>query len=136
MYLLDTVALSEQQRPAPDVGVERFFDSVPVALMYTSVVVLGEIWRGILGDPQVARRNRLERWFDELLVTMEAQTLPITTEVCLLWAELRVAAVGQPLPPVDALIVATAIVHNLTVVTRNVRDFQRSGALVLSPWDA
>ena len=85
MYLLDTVALSEQQRPAPDVGVERFFDSVPVALMYTSVVVLGEIWRGILGDPQVARRNRLERWFDELLVTMEAQTLPITTEVCLVW---------------------------------------------------
>lgn len=137
MFLLDTMTLSEPRRPRPAPDVVRFLETTPDAQLYTSAVVIGELWFGALVPSDAAYRTRLIGWLsNELLPHFGGRVLPVTSGIAAEWARVRADAqrIGQTVPTIDALIAATAIVHDLTVVTRNEVDFRRSGARVLNPW--
>ena len=102
--------------------------------MHVSVLTLGEIEQGIArvrgrGDRQQA--SALERWLRDVETGFEDRILPVTLPVAAAWGRQQYA---QPLPVIDVLIAATARIYGLTVVTRNVRDFELAGVLVLNPF--
>ena len=137
MYLLDTMLISEPRRPRPAAGVMRFLDQQPLALLYTSVIVVGELRRGAVEQRDTLYGARIEKWIDDdVLRTFAGRVLGIDEETAETWGALRGRAArnGVTLPPVDALIAATAIVHGLTVATRNEADFLRCGVAVRNPW--
>ena len=133
-YLLDTNVLSETRKHRPAVGVAEWIAATPSDRMHISVLTLGEIERGIArsrsrGDQdQVAA---LERWLQDLQAGFEDRILPVSLPVATAWGR---QPQKQPLPPIDALIAATARVHGLTMVTRNVKDFEPAGIPVLNPF--
>jgi len=96
-------------------------------------VILGEIRFGSLLLPRGRRRTRLERWFDEGVRRLHC--LPWEAETGLRWAELlaRLRTSGRAMPVKDSLIAATALVHRLAVVTRNIPDFEKAGCDVINP---
>ena len=133
-FLLDTNVLSETRKRQPDAGVIEWVTATPSERLYVSVLTLGEIEQGIArirgrGDHQQAAA--LERWLREIVVGFADRILPVTLPVASAWGRQQHV---QPLPVVDALIAATARVKGLTVVTRNVKDFQRTGIQVLNPY--
>jgi predicted nucleic acid-binding protein len=133
-FLLDTNVLAETRKRQPDTGVIEWITATPSDRLHVSVLTLGEIEQGVArirdrGDHQ--RAAALERWLREMEAGFADRILPVTLPVASAWG--RQPHV-QPLPVVDALIAATARVNGLTVVTRNVKDFQRSGIEVLSPF--
>jgi predicted nucleic acid-binding protein len=137
-FLLDTVVLSETISPAPDSRVLAWLDRQPESDLVTSVLCLGEIRRGVgTLDASSRRRAVLERWFrDGLNDWLAGRALPIDALVALRWGELfaRLAREGRTLPLFDSLIAATALERGLTVVTRNVRDFEPASVAVFNPW--
>lgn len=136
-YLLDTSAVSELAKPKPEAKVVRWIDERDGDSLFLSVMTLGEIHKGIARLPEGTRRSRLGEWVDEGLARrFEGRILAVDQEVAAEWGRLQGAAAarGAPLPVVDGLIAATAIVHHLTVVTRDVGDMARCGAPVHDPW--
>ena len=138
MYLIDTNVISEGRKGArANAGVRDFFkrlasDEAPVFL---SVVTVGELRRGVelirhRGD--AAQASRLEKWLQLLLRHYEDYILDVDADVAQLWGRLRVPHYENAL---DKLIAATALIHNLTVVTRNHDDFSKTGVRVLNPFE-
>lgn len=133
-HLVDANVLSEPTRPDPHPAViawlRRHERSIAV-----DPVILGEISFGILLLPRGRRRSRLERWFDEGVRRIHC--LPWEAETGLRWAALlaRLRASGRAMPVKDSLIAATALVHRLAVVTRNVSDFEQAGCDVVNPFE-
>jgi toxin FitB len=128
-YLLDTNVLSETRKRQPAVGV-----ATPSDRMHISVLTLGEIERGIARSRSRGDRDQaaaLERWVRDLQAGFEDRILPVSLPVATAWG--RQPQV-QPLPPIDALLAATARIHGLTMVTRNVKDFEPAGIPVLNPF--
>ncbi|TIU29441.1 MAG: type II toxin-antitoxin system VapC family toxin [Mesorhizobium sp.] len=133
MYLLDTNIVSDVQRrlPKPTAWVA----SIDPASISLSVITLGEIERGIVKQRNVdlERAARLDIWLRELRRDNRDRILPITEEIALAWG--RITA-GRTRGSADTLIAATAFVHDLIVVARNVADFEDIGVTVLNPWEA
>ncbi len=135
--LLDTVVLSELARPEPHPGVVELVQGAEPEGLYLSVLSLGELGRGIARLPDSQRRRALERWLQrELIPWFEGRILPVDREVAERWGRLMAQGErqGRVIPAVDGLLAATALVHGLTLVTRNVRDFEATGVEVLNPW--
>ena len=134
-WLLDTCVVSELTRKAPDVSVLRWIkrNADDAAL---PVVTLGEIQYGIERMEQGRQRNTLQLWFDGLCARYVDRTLPTDEAVWRTWGRLKasVESVGRAQEDLDLLIAATATVHRLTVVTRNVRHFEDSGVKTVNPW--
>jgi predicted nucleic acid-binding protein len=135
MYLVDTNVLSEARKGSEaNPGVVRWYKSVDPPTAFVSVFALGEIRRGVLllrrRDPD--RAASLQQWLDSLLVTYAGRILPLELPEAMVWASLTVS--HRPKEP-DVLIGATALYRDLTVVTRNVVDFERLGVRVLNPFD-
>jgi predicted nucleic acid-binding protein len=131
-YLVDANVLSEATRPAPSSAVVDWLRRhEPVIAV--DPVILGEIRFGILLLPRGKKRVRLERWFDGGVKRLHC--LPWEAETGLRWAELlaRLRASGRAMPIKNSLIAATALVHRLTVVTRNTDDFEKADLEVLNP---
>lgn len=133
-YLLDTNVLSETRKRQPAAGVADWIAATPPGLLHVSVLTMGEIGQGITrirgrGDQDQA--SALERWLRDLESGFEDRVLPVTLPVAAAWGRQQR---GQPLPVIDALIAATARVHGMTVVTRNVKDFELAGVAVLNPF--
>ncbi len=133
-YLLDTNVLSETRKRQPAEGVTEWIAATPPERLHVSVLTLGEIEQGIArirgrGDRQQA--TALERWLREVELGFADRILPVTVPVVSAWGRQQHA---QPLPVIDALIAATARVNEMTVVTRNVKDFEHSGVPVFSPF--
>lgn len=133
MYLLDTSVVSELRRVRPHGAVLAWLRSVDHRLLRLSAVSLGEIQAGIefTRDQDPGRAAEIERWADEVARTYEV--LPMDTAVFRVWARLmhsRSDTVAD-----DARIAATAMVHNLIVVTRNEREFQPFGVPTLNPFN-
>ena len=135
-YLLDTNVVSETVRKLPDVTVMDWLDSLDAQQLHVSVLTLGELHKGVLMTVDVRRRDRLTQW---LTTTLPAwfgdRVLTIDAAVSTRWAQL-LAAAGRPLPAIDSLLAATALQHDLVLVTRNVRDFDFPDLAVHSPWNA
>jgi len=131
MYLLDTCVVAEARRRTPQ-AVEWIRQAQPETL-YLSAITIGEIKKSLLlkarQDPPEAAR--LMRWLDELRFVYAARILPIDDAVAANWG--RLMAAGQ-WPMADALIAATARVHNKVLVTRNTRSFVDMGVDVIDPW--
>ena len=104
-----------------------------------SAVSIGELRKGIHLLPQSKRQIQLESWFDQFLLPLVAnRVLPVTQEIGDLWGRLSAERQnkGNPLAMADGLIAATALEHNLTLVTRNVKDFVNLGLALLNPWES
>ncbi len=132
-YLVDANVLSEPTRPEPESGVVDWLRRHERDIV-VDPIILGEIRFGIHLLPAGNRRRRLERWFADGVESVRC--LPFQAETGLRWArllaELRIA--GQSIPIKDSLIAATALTHDMTVVTRNVRDFAKAGVKVIDPF--
>ncbi len=136
-YLLDTCVLSELQKRAPDQWVAAWFDAEDEAMMFASVLTIGELRKGAVRVGPGTTQARLQAWIEgSLMPSFGGRLLSVSLDVANTWGAIcgRAEANGEPLPVLDSLIAATAIANDLVVVTRNVRDFERSGAVVLNPW--
>jgi len=137
-YLLDTCTISELVKKKPAKKVIDWIAACDEDAVCLSVLTIGEIQKGIAKVTDVPRRTKIQRWLDtDLMERFAGRILPITVEIMLSWgiiegeAELR----GRPIPVIDGLIGASAIAHNLTVVTRNTIDITLTGARTLNPWE-
>jgi predicted nucleic acid-binding protein len=132
MYLVDTNVVSEARRGTAEAI--SWLRSVEPSTVYLSVITLGEVMRGIAlkrrSDPQSAAH--LEEWLRKLRHDHSSRILPITDQIAVEWG--RLAAL-RPRGEADGLIAATAIVHDLIVVTRNTKDFDDTGVSIVDPWD-
>ena len=132
MYLLDTNIVSDVQRRLPKPT--EWLASVDTSSVSLSVITLGEIERGIVKLRKVdsEKATRLDLWLRELRRDNADRILAVTEEVALAWG--RITA-GRTRGSADTLIAATALVHDLILVTRNVADFDDTGVTVFNPWD-
>jgi toxin FitB len=136
-FLLDTNVISELIRPRPDAKVADWISSTDENLLSLSVLTFGEIRKGIATLPAAARRTRLEAWLDhDLALRFAGRILPVDQPVADRWGRLsaEVASKRMVLPVVDGLLAATALHHNLTLVTRNSRDIELTSVPFFNPW--
>lgn len=137
MFLLDTVAVSEFEKPRMDPGFESFLEQEPSKSLYVSVVTLGELTYGLQRMPLGRRRNEIEAWFKRTEDHFAGRVLPVDDATAKIWGAIRVGVQRSGFTIVfdDLLIAATAIRHDLTVVTRNARDFEPTGCKIINPWE-
>ncbi|MBY0265896.1 MAG: type II toxin-antitoxin system VapC family toxin [Burkholderiales bacterium] len=136
-FLLDTCALSELVKPAPNPGVVQWFSQQDELTLYLAAVSVGELNRGITRLDAGKRKSFLQKWLNENVIKRFAdRILPLDTEVFVRWGELqaRLDAQGAPMPAFDSLIAALALQHRLTIVTRDTKGMQGSGVDVVNPW--
>jgi hypothetical protein len=133
-YLLDTNVISELRKgDCCDAGVRHWFDSADAGELFVSVLVLGEIRQGI---ERIRLRDRpsalaLEKWLDRICVEFADRLLPVDERVADQWGRL---GLHQPAPVLDAFLAATAVVHDLVLVSRNEAGFRNTGARSLNPF--
>jgi len=133
-YLLDTNVLSELVRPKPDEAVLAWFANVPDESLYISVLTLGEIRKGVEGVPDAQRKERLRVWLEHTLPEwFGSHVLPVDVNVAERWGRLQADA-QRPVPAIDSLLAASALHHELRMVTRNAKDFGYAGLEVINPW--
>jgi toxin FitB len=138
-FLVDTNCISELVRAKSEPRVLAWIEAADETLLYLSVLTLGEIRKGLAALPQSGRRSRLETWLEvELQARFSGRILPIDVGVANRWGLLaaNAKAKGRPLTTIDGLLAATAIHHDLTVVSRNVGDFMNARVSVVNPWEA
>ena len=138
MYLIDTNVVSEFIKPAPNQVVIDWFRSSKASSLFASVVTAGELRLGIAAMPLSKRRSELEVWLEQGLPQWFATNLlPVTREVADRWGRITIQArrQGITLATTDGLIAATAIEHNLILVTRNTKDFVDLGVSLINPWE-
>jgi len=133
VYLLDTNIISETRKPRPHAGVLAWLREVPSEQLYLSAVTLGELQSGVelTREQDASKADEIERWIDS--VPSVAQVLAMDTDVFRTWARLMHRRPNQL--AMDAMIAATAVVHGLTVATRNVRDFEVFGVSLVNPFE-
>jgi len=133
MYLLDTNFVSEARRGTPQAV--SWLRSVDPLRVHLSVLTLAEIMRGIALKQKAGPRaaGHLAEWLQKIRHDHGDRILPITGEIAVEWG--RIAAI-RPRGDIEGLIAATAIVHDLIVVTSNVSDFSDTGATIIDPWGA
>ena len=136
-YLLDTNVISELVSKRPNQRVIAWIDGIDDRLVHLSVITVGEIKRGVEKLPNSQRKGDLENWLNEdLLIRFDNRILTIDVPVILAWGALiaDLESRGRALPAIDSLIAATAIHHDLHLVTRNEKDFEGTGVTVINPW--
>jgi predicted nucleic acid-binding protein len=136
-FLLDTNVPSEMTRRRPHPSVSRWLDDADDDQLYLSVVSLGEILKGVTLLPESNRRRQLQQWLDETLrAWLQGRILPVSEAIAERWRVLsgECQLKGRPLGVADGFIAATALEHDLTIVTRNVRDFDGLAVGVFNPW--
>lgn len=135
-YLLDTNVISELVRPRPDKNVLKWFAHLPDDALYLSVLTLGEIRKGVERLSDSSRREKLRLWLEhDLREWFGPRILPIGPEVADRWGRL-LADAGRPVPSIDSLLAATALHHELRLVSRNVKDFDYPGVEAINPWES
>jgi predicted nucleic acid-binding protein len=138
-FLLDTNIPSELTRPRPQLSVSAWLDDADDEQLYFSVVSLGEVLKGVTLLSESKRRTQLQGWLDETLRPwFEGRILPVSQPIAERWGVLagHCQLKGRPLKVAGGFIAATALEHDLTIVTLNVKDFAGLGVTVFNPWDA
>ncbi len=136
-FLLDTNVVSEWVRPQPHPGVITWLAEVDEDAVFLSVVTLAELRRGVDRLPCGRRRERLEVWLrEELPLRFTGRSLGIDDAIADAWGRLvaRSEASGRAMSSMDGFIAATAVVHGLTLVTRNAADFRGVLPTIVNPW--
>jgi hypothetical protein len=132
-YLLDTNVLSETRKKKADAGVIAFLQAAEASTLYISVLTLGELRKGVAKkkreDAEMAKR--LADWVDGLEYSFADRILGVDAATARLWGDW---SSERPRPVVDTLLAATAVLHGLTLVTRNVRDVRGIAVKLLDPW--
>lgn len=133
-FLLDTNVISEARKPRGNTGVKSWISSVDGEKLYLSVLALGEIRRGIelLRRTDQTQASSYELWLKSLTNEYGGRVLPITLEIVEEWGRINVP---DYLPIMDGLMAATAKTRNMTFVTRNTTDVERSGVRLLNPFE-
>lgn len=135
-YLIDTNVLSELRRKQPDSKVVAWLQERPRQSLYLSVLTLGEIRKGLERVEDASRRQSLLDWLEvELPHYFVGRLLDVDAATADRWGRLMAEA-GRPLPAIDALLAATALQHDLTLVTRNTKDFAGLAVRLINPWEA
>jgi tRNA(fMet)-specific endonuclease VapC len=137
-FLLDTNIPSEIIRTHPDPRVDAWVLGKDEAALHLSVVTIGELRKGLTILPESQRRSRLENWLENDLIPLFAgRILPVTQRIANRWGLLSGVrqTAGRPLSMADGLIAASALEHELVVVTRNIRDFEGLGVTLVNPWE-
>ena len=135
-YLVDTNVISELRRKQPDANVVAWLERCAPQSLYLSVLTLGEIRKGIERLDDLKRRQILVDWLHvELPTFFLGRLISIDASVADRWGRLQSDA-SRSLPAIDGLLAATALQYDLTMVTRNLKDFQGLGLKVINPWDA
>ena len=139
-FLIDTNVLSEYNRiGGPDPGVKSWLESTDRELQFVSVITFAEIQKGIGLLAEGKRRTELDRWLNQdLEAWFQGRVLPVDRLVARHWSELVVANTrsGRPIPTLDSLSAATALAHNLVIITRNIKDFEGTPISTHNPWSA
>jgi predicted nucleic acid-binding protein len=136
-YLLDTCIISELVSKQPNPKVVEFVDLLGPEDVYLSVITIGEIVKGIEKLSKSRRKTDLHNWLNEdLLVRFEGNILTLDTDILIEWGALtaRLESVGKTMPAIDSLIAATALAKKMTLVTRNVSDFNETVVEIVNPW--
>lgn len=136
-YLIDTCCISELVKKKPDPNVLKWFTDQDELSMFLSVITFGELRKGIEKLPHSKKKTELNRWVKEdLSQRFKNRVLNITMVEVNKWGKILSSSEkkGKPLPAIDSLIAATALVHDLSVVTRNTQDLEGSGVEVINPW--
>lgn len=136
-FLLDTCVLSELLKIKPDRNVIEWISSIDEDRLFISVITIGEIQKGISRLPHSKKRKQLEHWIEfDLRERFRNRILPIVENVALLWGKVigESERKGKRIPVIDALIAATALKNNLTVVTHDTKDIIATGVNFYNPW--
>ncbi len=137
-YLLDTCVISELVAKKPNPKVVEFVDSLEADDIYLSVITVGEIIKGVEKLPKSRRKQELHDWLkDDLLIRFQGKILALDVDALLEWGTMtaRIESNGQKMPAIDSLIAATVLANEMTLVTRNVSDFDATGVKIVNPWD-
>lgn len=134
MYVLDTYVISEIRKlQQADSNVAKWVNSVDADDMYISVITLMEVEKGILKLERQGEGAAFRHWFNNQVIPgFSDRTLPIDTDIALTCAKMHIPDKRKES---DSLIAATALIHNMTVVTRDLKDFQRLGVELINPWE-
>lgn len=135
-FLVDTNVFSEQLKPRPDAGVIEWLAENESKLFISSITV-AEIRRGIERLPEGRKRDQFQTWLSSINRTMKGSILSFNRSVAHTWGQMqgRLDQEGIRLSPFDGMIAATAIHRGLSVVTRNVKDFQHAPVRILNPFE-
>ena len=135
-YLLDTNVISELQKPQGSQKVKSFIASIPLETMYVSAVTIGEICYGVEKMPVNKKKHELLLWlYRDISKWFKDRVIPVENELALEWGKMR-ARVKRTLPSLDSQIAATALLHNMILVTKNTKDFiDIEGIDLLNPWE-
>ncbi len=136
-YLLDTCVLSECVKKKPNARVLEWLAKQDESSLYISVIVLGEIVKGAAKLKDSSKKRRIQAWlYTDLVNRFRGRVLPVDEPIALEWGRVagKASASGEKIAMADGLIGATALVHGLSVATRNVTDIIPTGAVVFDPW--
>jgi predicted nucleic acid-binding protein len=136
-FLIDTCAISEFTKESPNLGLVSWLARIDSTVVYLSAITIGELRYGMSLVSNQKKRSALERWLRaDVLAEFNHRILAFDSDVAERWGRLRADARknGTPVPVIDAMIAATAVQHNLAVVSRNESDFERMGVDVVNPW--
>jgi len=136
-YLVDTSVVSELTKPNPNLAVVGRLKSIENHRLFLSVITLGELEKGIARLPDSNRKEQLTNWLEQQLISQfEGRLLGFGQDCARRWGRIQEqsGAQGNSLPAIDSMIAATALVHDLVVITRNGTEIERCGAKVLNPW--
>lgn len=134
-YLIDINVLSELVRPKPHAAVLQWFAHTPDDALFVSALTLGEIRKGVEKLADTQRREKLRLWLEsDLRDWFGPRILSVDPDVADQWGRL-LAKAGRPVPAIDSLLAATALHHDLRLVTRNAKDFDYAGLEVINPWE-
>jgi len=135
--LIDTCVISELTKRSPDKNVASWISNQQEENLFLSVLTIGELEKGIAKLKNDRRQQRLREWVDHALKDrFHGRVLPFDYEVASRWGLIsgQAEAAGKPMPVIDAMIAATALLHGLTLITRNTQDVAPSNVPIVNPW--
>ena len=136
-FLLDTNIISEPKQKKPNEKVLEWLGAQDESKIYLSVLTVGEIRKGITRLESSKKKSELEAWLEKMRNRFARRLLPLSEKTFLVWGRMcgELENKGIARPALDSLLEATALEHDLILVTRNVRNFQNSRVTILNPWE-